>query len=43
MIVNSVDSDEMPQYTAFHLGLHCLSKNELKRVCKVFSDMVCLI
>ena len=43
MIVNSVDSDKMPQYAAFHLGLHCLSKNEFKRVYKVFSDMVCLI
>ena len=23
---NSADSDEMPPYTAFHLGLHCLPK-----------------
>ena len=22
----SVDSDEMPQYAAFHLGLHCLTQ-----------------
>ena len=24
---NSVDTDEMPHYAAFHLGLHCVSKN----------------
>ena len=24
--LNSVDSDEMPHYAAFHLGLHCLLK-----------------
>ena len=23
-LTNSVDPDEMPHYTAFHLGLHCL-------------------
>ena len=23
---NSVDSDEMQHYAAFHLGLHCLQK-----------------
>ena len=23
---NSVDPDEMQQYAAFHLGLHCLQK-----------------
>ena len=23
---NSADLDEMPHYTAFHLGLHCLLK-----------------
>ena len=26
ILVNSADSDEMPPYVAFHLGLHCLSK-----------------
>ena len=25
-IANSADLDETPQYVAFHLGLHCLSK-----------------
>ena len=25
-LTNSVDPDEMPQYAAFHLGLHCLLK-----------------
>ena len=38
MIVNSVDSDKMPQYAAFHLGLHCLPKNEFRREYKVLSD-----
>ena len=23
-LTNSVDTDEMPHYVAFHLGLHCL-------------------
>ena len=23
-LANNVDPDEMPQYAAFHLGLHCL-------------------
>ena len=23
---NSVETDEIPHYVAFHLGLHCLSK-----------------
>ena len=26
ILANSEDPDEMPQYAAFHLGLHCLSK-----------------
>ena len=26
VLANSVDPDEMLQYAAFHLGLHCLSK-----------------
>ena len=26
---NSVDSDEMPHYAAFHLGLQCLSKEKV--------------
>ena len=26
VLTNSVDPDEMPHYTAFHLGLHCLPK-----------------
>ena len=25
-IENSADTDEMPHYAEFHLGLHCLSK-----------------
>ena len=25
-VVNSVDPDEMPRYTAFHLGLHCFPR-----------------
>ena len=24
VLANSADPDEMPQYVAFHLGLHCL-------------------
>ena len=27
---NSVDPDELPHYTAFHLGLHCLYKYLLR-------------
>ena len=30
VIANSVDPDEMPHYTAFHLGLHCLPKNAFR-------------
>ena len=26
IIINSVDLDEMQDYAAFHLGLHCLPK-----------------
>ena len=26
VLVISADSDEMPHYVTFHLGLHCLSK-----------------
>ena len=26
VLSNSADSDEMPSYAAFHLGLHCLPK-----------------
>ena len=26
ILANSADSDEMPPYAAFHLGLHCLPK-----------------
>ena len=26
ILANSVDPDEMQQYAAFHLGLHCLQK-----------------
>ena len=25
-VANSADTDEMPHYAAFHLGLHCLPK-----------------
>ena len=25
-VVNSPDSDKMPDYAAFHLGLHCFAK-----------------
>ena len=27
---NSVDPDEVPRFTAFHLGLHCLSKYAIR-------------
>ena len=27
ILTNSGDSDEMPPYMEFHLGLHCLPKN----------------
>ena len=27
---NSVDTDEMQHYAAFHLGRHCLQKNSLR-------------
>ena len=30
VMTNSVDPDEMQQYAAFHLGLHCLPKFPLK-------------
>ena len=26
VLANSADPDEMPNYAAFHLGLHCLPK-----------------
>ena len=29
ILVNSVDSDEMQHYAAFHLGLHCWPKGPL--------------
>ena len=29
ILTNGVDPDEMPQYVAFHLCLHCLQKNML--------------
>ena len=28
-LANSEDPDEMPQYAAFHLGLHCLQNTSL--------------
>ena len=28
ILVNSADPDEMPPYAAFHLGLHCLPKDQ---------------
>ena len=28
-LINSVDPDEIPHYTAFYLGLHCLLKSRL--------------
>ena len=30
IVANSVDPDEMPQYAAFYLGLHCLPKNTFR-------------
>ena len=29
VLANSADPDEMPNYAAFHLGLHCLPKYPL--------------
>ena len=26
ILVNSADSDKLPPYAAFHLGIHCLPK-----------------
>ena len=26
VLINNVDTDEMPHYAAFHLSLHCLPK-----------------
>ena len=31
VIANSVDPDEMPHYSAFHLGHHSLPKNTFRR------------
>ena len=30
IFANSADPDEMQQYAAFHLGLHCLPKYPIK-------------
>ena len=32
ILANSADPDEMPQYAAFHLGIHCLAKNMNEKV-----------
>ena len=29
VLANVADPDEMPHYVAFHLGLHCLSKQQI--------------
>ena len=34
VLANSADPDEMLQYAAFHLGLHCLPKYQGFLVCK---------
>ena len=36
IFANSAETDEMPHYAAFHLGLHCLPKvpvNEKSQLC----------
>ena len=30
VLTNSVDSDEMPRYVAFHLSMHCFPKYACK-------------
>ena len=35
-LANTADPDEMPQYAAFHQGLHCLSKYSFLKESKGF-------
>ena len=54
ILANSVDTDEMQHYAAFHLGLHCLPKYQLgvssiqrDKVLKLLSELsqtsMCLV
>ena len=43
VLANSADTDEMPHYVAFHLGLHCLPKYMFRSLTLVYKGSILVV